>query len=460
MSKDRIFIRDFLEESFEEIKAKDFYREIFPAQELEMKGVQEQGKYNAIAVELMPTDESKSGCARAKHHIINDDLARIDTLLESDNFVIISPISYAGKSRNSKNARFIYAMAIDLDGITDLGKIRDLIHQMSDRIQYLPNPTYIVWSGSGVHLYYLFKTPLPCFKNIMDQLAELKKELTKRIWNGFVTEFAGNPQIESIFQGFRMVGSITNGGNRTSAYKKGDKVSIEYLNEFVPEKSRMREYAYKSSLTLEEAAEKYPEWYDKRIIQKQERGHWIANRAVYDWWLRELKSKITVGHRYYGVMVLAIYAKKCGIDYEELSNDAFGLVDFLDGITTDPENHFTRDDVLAALEMYNDSYITFPIKSISALTAIHIEKNKRNHRPQALHLKIARNTKAILKEAGLLKPEGRPKGVSVNKDVIVQWRKDNPEGTVKECRAATGISQSTIYRYWKIGAESNEGIHH
>ena len=449
--KDRLFIRDYLDTYFDEVEPYDFYRAIFPAGELEEKGLQVQGKYNAIAVELLPPSTERK--APARRCFLHDGLESLDELLESDNFIILSPISYAGKSRSSQNARYIYAMAIDLDGITDIGKLQNLFHQIE--IGYLPKPTYIVWSGTGVHLYYQFTQPLPCYKNIVAQLADLKTELTKKIWNGLVSDLAEKPQIESLFQGFRLVGGVTKGGNRTKAYEIGSLIEVEYLNEFVPEKHRVKEYAYKSNLTLQEAAKKYPEWYDKRIVNKQPRGTWQANRAVYDWWLNELKAKIVVGHRYYGVMVLAIYAKKCGIDYDELSDDAYSLVDMLDELTIEEQNRFTREDVLAALEMFNDNYITFPIDSISALTAIHIEKNKRNHRKQPLHLKIARNTKAILKEAGELKSDGRPKG-SKNKnqskrEIVQQWQRDNPYKPVKACVAATGISQATVYRYWTNG---------
>jgi hypothetical protein len=462
--KDRIFIRDYLDTYFDEVEPWDFYRAIFPAGELEEKGQQMQGKYNAIAVELLPAAEEQPNKAPARRCFLHDGLESLSELLESDNFIILSPISYAGKSRSSQNARYIYAMAIDLDGITDIGKLQNLFHQIE--IGYLPRPTYIVWSGTGLHLYYQFARPLPCYKNVVAQLAALKTELTKKIWNGLVSELAEKPQIESLFQGFRLVGGITKGGNRTKAYEIGRLVEIEYLNEFVPDKSKVKEYAYKSNLTLQEAAAKYPEWYDKRIVNKQPRGTWQANRAVYDWWLNELKAKIVVGHRYYGVMVLAIYAKKCGIDYDELSEDAYSLVDMLDELTIEEQNRFTREDVLAALEMFNDNYITFPIDSISALTAIHIEKNKRNYRKQPLHLKIARNTKAILKEAGELKSDGRPKG-SKNKEqirqqIITQWRKDNPYKSVKESLDALNelaaaidpkltISRATAYRYWKNG---------
>lgn len=451
--KDRLFIRDYLSQFYDEIAPVAFYRSIFPEGELEAAGEQAfgvTGKYNCLAVELLPVPEkSATKRADARKYIITDDLEGIKELLKSDNFIIISPISYIGRSRQSVNARFIYALAIDLDGVTEQANLNDLLHQIE--IEYLPKPTYLVWSGTGLHLYYQFVEPLPCFKNISSQLAIVKKELTKRIWNKFVSDLADKPQIESLFQGFRMVGGVTKGGNRTKAFSFGDKVTVDYLNQFVPEEAQLTEYAYKSKLTLKEAAVKYPEWYDKRIINKQPRGTWTAKKDVYNWWLRELKQKIAVGHRYYGVMVLAVYAKKCGVPRETLEEDAFGLVDFLENLTVEDRNHFTREDVLAALEMFNDNYITFPIDSISKLTAIEIKKNKRNFRKQALHLKLARSNKAILKEAGEMKPEGRP---SKRKEIL-EWRKRNPEGSIKECVNSLGVSISTAYKYWK---EDYDGI--
>ena len=445
--KDRLFIRDTLQQWYDELEPLEFYRAIFPEGELAEKGQQITGKYNALAVELLPPSLDTNNRANAKKYIVTDDLKGIEELLHSDNFVIISPISYIGKSRQSQNARFIYAMAIDLDGVSKQSNLNDLLHQID--IGYLPKPTYFVWSGTGLHLYYQFEQPLPCFKNITSQLAELKKALTLKIWNGYVSDLAEKPQIESLFQGFRMVGGITKGGNRTKAFAFGDKVTVEYLNEFVAEKSRVTSYAYKSKLTLQEAAAKYPEWYDKRIVNKQRRGTWVANKAVYDWWLNELRQKIVVGHRYYGVMVLAVYAKKCGLSREELEDDAFGLVDMLDKMTTEDENHFTREDVLSALEMYNDNYITFPIDSISKLTAVHIEKNKRNYRKQAAHLARARAVQNIDYPNGEWRYHGgRPKG-SIQQDKIKEWRTNKPEGTIKECIEETGISKSTVYKYWK-----------
>ena len=439
----REFIPEYLEVYFDEIDPMEFYRSIFPAGELQVKGKFIQGMYNAIAVELMPKAEQGMN---ARRHIITDDLMVVDELLDSENFIIISPISYAGKSRTSQNARFIYAIAIDLDGITEPQYLRDLFFQMKNG--FLPTPTYTVFSGSGVHLYYQLEKAVPCYKNVVKQMSELKRALTRKIWNRYTTELFDKIQQESLFQGFRMVGGITKDGKRTRAFITGDPVSIDYLNGFVEKPAQMTEYTYKSKLTLAEAREKYPEWYERRVVENMPRGAWTTNRAVFDWWIEKIKNGVAVGHRYFCIMTLAIYAKKAGISKEELEQVAFSFVEPFNMLTTDPNNRFTREDVLSALEMYNDDYIRFPIDSIVNLTNIPIEKNKRNHREQKVHLKLARDRKRSLKEIGEMKPEGRPR---TNKyKIVIEWRKNNPNGSKYRCMRETGLSQKTVYRYWDI----------
>ena len=443
---DRLFIPKYLEQYYDELEPFDFYRNIFPIGDLEEAGKQEQGKYNAIAVELFPKDSKY----KAFNYVITDDLEKLNQLLSSDNFIIISPISYIGKNRTADNARYIYAMAIDLDGITEEHYLIDLLHQI--KIEYIPKPTYIVWSGTGIHLYYQFIKPIPCYKHITDRLSELKKALTNKIWNTYTTSLSNKIQLESLFQGFRLVGGITKNGNRTRAFSIGDKVSIDYLNDFVEKEYRLLDFEYKNDLTLEKAKKLYPEWYEKRIINKEKRGRWITNKAVYDWWKRKLTAEIKEGHRYYGVMVLAVYAKKCNIPFDRLEQDAYGLIELMEQLTITEENHFTTDDILSALEMYNDNYITFPIDSITMLTDINIEKNKRNYRKQEIHLKLARANKMILKEEGLMKKEGRPS----KEKIVIEWRIKNPTKKKSDCIKETGLSKPTVSKHWDKVVFDNE----
>lgn len=438
------FILQYLHTYFDEVSPLEFYRAIFPVGELEDRNERVVGKYNAIAVELLPKENDKTFI---KRYIVNDDLRRIEELLKSDNFVIISPVSYCGKSRESKNARFIYAIAFDLDGITEEQYINDLFYQIDNDI--LPRPTYTVFSGSGLHLYYQLEEPLPCFKNIIVQLADLKKDLTKLIWNSYTTSLYKSPQIESLFQGFRLVGGITKSGKeRTRAFRTGEKVSINYLNDFaIDKKNRVIEYKYKSELSIRDAAEKYPDWYEKRIVKQQPKGTWICKKDLFEWWKKRMFEGVKEGHRYYCVMCLSIYAKKCGISREELEEYAFNLVNEFDKLTTRKDNKFTGADILAALEMYNDSYIRFPIKSISSLTDITIEKNKRNGRKQSEHIKYMntiRKFKVEMGETTLKGGTGRP----TKEHIIREWQNENPKGTQYRCAKETGISKSTVKKWW------------
>lgn len=439
---DHNFLTEYLETYFDELTPKEFYRAIFPAGELAAHNEKNvKGKYNAIAVELLPKQENGSN---VKRYILTDELDYLNELEQKDNFIIISPISYAGRSRKATNARYIYAMAIDLDGMEREQNIIDLFHQMKH--DHLPTPTYTVASGTGLHLYYVFNKPIPAFKNIVKQLQALKQDLTRKIWNKYITELYNKPQLQSLFQGFRAVGTITKTGTRVRAFETGNKIDIEYLNSFcIHDKNKVVEYVYKSNMTLKEAAEKYPEWYQKIVVEGQKRGTWTCKKDLYNWWLRRIKEEATTGHRYYCLMCLAIYAKKSGVTRKELENDAFNLLDVMEELTTEETNHFTRSDILAALELFNDDYITFPIDSITELTALPIEKNKRNGRKQAVHLARARAVQNIDYPFGEWRnTKGRP----TKESNIKEWRRLNPNGTKAECIEATGISKPTVYKYW------------
>lgn len=448
-------ILEYLETFCDELTPREFLRTIFPEGELEAKGEYVTGKYTAIAVAI-PQNPAESGKkARTKRYTITDDLDMIDELCTGDDFCLMSPISYAGKSRKSENARFLYALAVDLDGIRmresedrwPSGMV-DLFWQMDGNgpSNYLPKPTMIVASGTGLHIYYVFERPIALFPNVVPQLERYKRRLTWQLWTQGVSDLQDTVQYESLFQGFRIPGTVTKNGKRARAFlvDQGVKVTMEYMNRFVPEEYRTETFAYKSKLTLAEAKVKYPEWYEKRIVEKRPKETWQASPAVYEWWKKQIVRGAEDGHRYWCVMALAAYAKKCGVPREKLEEDAFGMIDMLHSRGKRADNPFTADDVLAALEAYNDSYITYPIDTISARTGIHIKKNLRRYRKQNMHLQIARGNKAILKRAGEMKPEGRPP-----KDQLVRdWRAAHPEGRKADCIRDTGLDKKTVYRWW------------
>ncbi len=434
-----------LEQGFQEIDYRAFYRDILPPGCFERKGVYADQKPNGIIVEV--TEERIGGKQKILRHTLTDDLEKLDEVVSRDNFCIMSPISYIGKSRQAKNARYLYAMAIDLDGITSKKRFNFLMQQIENGDQMmgfvwgLPRPTYVVSSGTGLHLYYVFQEPIPLFQNIVDELEKLKRRLTWQAWTQGASELHDNVQYESLFQGFRIVGTATKNGDRTAAFQTGEKITVAYLNHYVPEEYRAKDFEYKSKFSLEEAQKKYPEWFERRIIQQKPRGTWTCKKDLYAWWKRKIHEGATQGHRYWCMMTLATYALKCGVPYEELLQDGIEMLDFLNSVG----DEFTMDDLIHSLEAYNGDYITYPIDTIIARTDIYIKKNKRNGRKQILHLKMARSNLEILNEDNGKALQGRP----AKANIVQLWQQEHPNGRKVDCIRDTGLSKPTVYKWWK-----------
>lgn len=156
-------LTNYLEQYFDEVGYKEFYRDIFPMGSLENKSEYVKGKYNGIIVEVT-NEKKRNGKPKVLRHTLTDDLDKLDEVCSRDNFCLMSPISYAGKTRDSSMARELYALAFDLDGIQTRIKdkkewpygLANFFHQV-DNMKILPRPTYVVSSGTGLHLYYVLE---------------------------------------------------------------------------------------------------------------------------------------------------------------------------------------------------------------------------------------------------------------------------------------------------------------
>lgn len=427
----------------EEVTAWEFYRDLWPEGSFEREGCQEDRLPNGLALDIR-------GKGRAHHRIITDGLEQLDELLEAD-FVITSPVSYFGQRRSGENARFVYALAFDLDGV-GMQQLRDVLHQMKNDI--LPKATYVVNSGHGLHLYYFLKKPAPMLPHIQASLKELKYALTRQIWNRY-TSYRKDVEVQGILQGFRMIGSPSKLGKEfpVRAFQYGRRVDLDYLVTFVPETSGERDRIFKaleSSCTLEDAKEKWPDWYQRRVVEGKPRGRWTVKRDLYDWWLRRIGTEIKVGHRFYAIMTLAIYAVKCGISEEELREDAYSLLDDYDAMSETEDNRFTQDDIETALTAFQESYTTFPRDDIAKYTGLTMQVNKRNGRKQAIHLGRARAVQNFDDPGGNWRnKDGRPKGSGTKGDQVRALREAHPDASISELSQISGISRPTLYKYLK-----------
>ena len=459
----------FLEQYYDEIEPKEFYRGIFPEGELQKKGELRSDessvyKYNGIIVSV--TGKKKpDGKPLIKRYTVTDDLETIDQVCGVDDFSLMSPISYVGKQRSADNARYMYAIAVDLDKIriengVPVGLI-SLLERHIDLAERIPKPTYIVSSGTGLHLYYVLETPIALYPETAKRLQIFKHDLTDLIWHDTICDIKSKKDIqqEGIYQGFRVVGTITKRGDRTRAFQIGDPVSMEYLNEYINnEDHRITDFSYKrKGLSLQEAKEKFPDWYEKRVVNKERQGAWHVSRNLYDWWKKQILEGATVGHRYHCMTMLAIYAQKCSmydpkhnphpVTQEELERDAWELYDHMESLTVSEDNHFMTDDVLGALQSFDEKWIVYPRRAVEYKSGISMPANKRNGQNQKDHLEEARAIRDI-RSRRRGEAWDAHNGRKDQAEKVIQWRLDHPDGKKADCIRETGLSKPTVYKWW------------
>lgn len=441
------FIFNYVERFCDEIEPMDFYRSIFPSGILAKDDTCPIGEYHAIAIDKNTDADHK------RHILVYDGLEELERLIDEKRDAVISPVSYHGIQRTDKNARFLFAIAIDLDGIESESNLREFFYQINER-ENIPKPTYLVCSGNGLHLYYVLETPVACYENNLKALRRYKRELTRKVWNRYVTEEYEKPQYEAVTQPMRLVGSVTKSGGIVRAFETGKKVSLEYLDSFVSAENKIGSLASSGKMPIVIAKQLYPDWYERRIVKKLPRRTWQCNRGLYDRWLERIRTEAFEGHRYFCIMALAIFAIKSGVSYEELERDALSLVPVLDSMSSE-ENRFTEFDVMCALEAFQDSYCTFPRETIQRLTSIELKPQRRNGRKQAEHLEIARTARDIHQRAkGTKWTDGN--GRKSKYDEVQSWRKENPDGTKADCIRETGLSKPTVYKHWETEKQDTE----
>lgn len=450
------------------ISAIDFYDDIFgdDLEEERMPDDYVTGEYAAIAIEKVPKMDREGNLVYSpkgevqlvgrRTTITKGNMELYDLIDRSENFCILAPISYAGRTRKNDNARFMYALCIEVDYIQEKGGIDELIYSWERKNLPVPKPTYIVCSGNGLHLYYVFEKPIPLWKNIFESLTEYKKYITPRLWTKYITSAYEKIEYESINQPFRIVGTRTKGESYTMAFQVGEKVSIEYMNKFVPEDMKLSN-VYKSQHSLEEAKKLYPTWYEERIVKGREKGVFNRHQPIYYNWIEKILKGAVVGKRYNCLENLCSLAVQCQIEPEQVEKDCYKVAEYFETLTVDENNHFTEYDVLCALRTYHfASYQAYNrrIEFISKKTGITLTPNKRNHQRRNDHLEEARAVRDVrMKRQGRAWDENN--GRKPKADIVIEWRKAHPDEKKADCIRDTGLTKPTVYKWWDGEAASS-----
>ena len=443
-----------------EVSPMDVYTDMFKLGEgyLQQSG-EPSGEYKSNPVGYF----RNKGADKGHFRVLFEDTFEetLKELQEADGFSILNGITYFGRRNVQEHASKMFSLIFDLDGVTD--KTLNAFLSGAVKAEAYPVPNYIALSGHGVHLYYLFEEPISLYPYIKLQLKELKYALTDKMWNPY-TSTEEKVQHQGINQGFRVLGGKTkeNASERTvRAFRLNTHpFSLDQLCEYVPEQHRVdREKLWKEKkYTLKQAQKKFPEWYQKVVVNgDRSRTYWDISEkvngdnpyALYDWWKRQIRAGATYRHRYFAIMCLAIYGVKCRKPYEEVEADALALVPFLNEIN--PEEPFTKNDCLTALECYDSRYCTFPIKDIEKISGISVPRNKRNGRKQKQHVRVMNAIRDVVYPDGEWREgNGRPKGSGTAQKVVWQFRSEHPKASKAECNRVTGLDPKTIRKWWDV----------
>ncbi len=437
-----------------EVSAMDVYTDMFNLGENEIQRDGEKpGAFKSNPIGYWKNSDKQKG-----HYRIMFDDTFEETLkeLQEADFCILNGVTYFGRKNLQENASKMYALIIDFDGVTDK-LLNNFLHgAFSKDFDIYPVPNYIALSGHGIHLYYIFEEPIPLYPNIKLQLKALKYALIERIWNQYTSE-EEHKQFQGINQGFRVIGGKTKiPGVRVRAFRINQHpYSLTQLGRYIPEESRVDESKLwkESKMSLAEAKKKYPEWYERKVLNKEPKGYWQCKEDLYQWWIRKIKAGAAYHHRYFNIMCLAIYGVKCGKSYEEVEADALELMPLLNDIN--PADPFTEYDIRSAMECFDMRYCTFPIDDIVKISGIPIEKNKRNGRKQAVHLMGARAIQEINDRMnGTDWREGN--GRTSAEQRIREYLELHPNAKKCDVIKDLGLTKPTVYKWWKVIKENQE----
>lgn len=361
------------------------------------------------------------------------------------NDMLLGGCTYFNNWISKKSAKDIYTFIIDMDNVYS-GTLQNALRQewKTANGEPLPMPTYIVNSGTGLHLYFVLSEPIPNYKSTTADLDRVYRALatqqtTKRVYL--------KKQVQWFGQDFRIAGGLNKYDWENTVFRVGEKWDIDDLAKAVGiDDVHFIRYG--------EKRQKKPQASGKR---KKGRG-WHTKRAFYDCALRGCRAKTKEGNRYTSMCALSVIAWKCNVPAAELERDLLSLLpDYNKGSV----RKVKEKEIYSAMKMYNDKAMLTQRESLENWQGWEYDPIPRNYRKRVEHLQsdFWKNEKGrpvvnsckqnrelalqFMRENGEI--TGRPSAAQT----VREWQATHPEGRKADCIRETGLSKPTVYRWWK-----------
>lgn len=362
----------------------------------------------------------------------------IDEALEQSvgrNDVLLGGCTYFNNWISKRSAKDIYTFIIDMDNVysgTLLNALRNDWRTANN--EPLAMPTYIVNSGTGLHLYFVLRERIPNYHVSTENLDRLYRALaiqqtTKRVYL--------HKQVQWFGQDFRMAGGQNKYGWTNTVFKVGEKWDIDDL---------AKQVGLKDVHFIRYGEKRFEKPLIRTRRKKKKRTGWKSNRAFYDYAVKTCRERTKEGNRYTSMCALSVIAWKCNVSQDELESDLISLLPDYNRECTQP---IKQKEIYSAMKMYNEKAMLTQRTSIENWQGWEYKPIKRNGRKQALHLAGARSIQKINDEFNHTNWR-IGNGRKSKKDVVLKWRTEHPEGTKAQCERETSLSRHTILKWWNF----------
>lgn len=157
---------ELLSNVYYQIDGEAFYRYIFPDNENAGEYHTDFSRPNAI---YLYQDELDAGSQRRlrRRIMLNDTWADdYRDFVERNEMTLCSGLTYHSRSNKLQYAQTMNALIFDLDGVgrKELERVLERTKGAGDVYRSIPKPTFIVLSGRGLHLYYVFNEPIALYR--------------------------------------------------------------------------------------------------------------------------------------------------------------------------------------------------------------------------------------------------------------------------------------------------------
>lgn len=315
----------------------------------------------------------------------------------------------------------VHAFVIDLDGVSPA----DLRVLLRREVKKLP-PTYVVNSGQGIHLVYMFAVPVVGYTTRKKVLKQAIKALAG-LFKVATYSYKVDPTA-TLVHPYRVVGSRTKLGQTAKAYKIGEKREVVELLRLLNIDTYLFE-KHEKKQTTQTTQQKAS--YDSKVAALP-----TGRVRFYDSTYERVRHEVDEGHRYLSLFALAIIAYKCRVPREQAEEDITDLVDLFN-----QKEHIKRvreNEIEKAMKGYSQKFVRVTSYTLEEYLGFAFHRStKRNGRTRAAHLEWARSAK-------------NAKSAIDRTEMMRRSLAANPEATLKELVETLGWGKATVVKYRKL----------